>query len=82
MSFTKMPWSFYATIVSFGIFFASLNIYILTLWLLHPMASPLWLIGVAIGGLCLIYSLYMVRIHQIELVEKKRQEESDGVIQN
>ena len=76
MSSAKMPWSFYATILSFAIFFASLNIYLLTLWLAHPLASPLWLVGVAIGGILLLYSIYMVRIHQAELVEKKRQETS------
>jgi uncharacterized protein (DUF983 family) len=71
-----MPWSFYATLVSFGIFFACLNIYILTLWLAHPMASPLWLVGVVVGALCLVYSIRMVRVHQVELVEKKRLETS------
>ena len=74
MSFTQLPWSFYATLASFAIFFASLNIYILTLWLAHPMASPLWLVGVVVGALCLVYSIRMVRIHQAELVEMKRQE--------
>lgn len=74
MSFTEMPWSYYATLASFGLFFASLNIYILTLWLAHPLASPFWLIGVVVGALCLVYSVRMVRIHQAELVEKKRQE--------
>ena len=74
MSFNQLPWSFYATLGSFAIFFASLNIYILTLWLAHPMASPLWLVGVVVGALCLVYSIRMVRIHQAELVEVKRQE--------
>ncbi|MBY8996375.1 MAG: hypothetical protein KGD60_01495 [Candidatus Thorarchaeota archaeon] len=74
MSFVDMPWSYYATLASFGIFFGSLNIYILTLWLAHPMASPLWLIGVVIGMLCLVYSVRMVRVHQAEIVEKKRKE--------
>ncbi len=76
MSFTEMPWSYYATLASFAIFFASLNIYILTLWLAHPMASPLWLIGVGVGVLCLVYSIRMVRVHQAEIVEKKRLETS------
>ncbi len=71
-----MPWSYYAVIISFGIFFASLNIYGFTLWLTHPLASPLWLIGVLLGGVGLIYSIRMVRIHQAELVEKKHVEES------
>jgi uncharacterized protein (DUF983 family) len=82
MSFAKMPWSFYATLVSFGIFFACLNIYILTLWLAHPLASPLWLVGVVVGALCLIYSIRMVRIHQAELVEKKHQETSTESIED
>ena len=69
-----MPWSFYATLAAFAIFFASLNIYIITLWLSHPMTSPLWLVGVVVGALCLVYSIRMVRIHQAELVEMKRQE--------
>ena len=77
MSITSMPWSYYATILSFGIFFASLNIYILTAWLDHPMASPLWLIGVAIGFIALLYSVRMVRIQQAELVAKKQKEEAE-----
>ena len=72
MSVTSMPWSYYATMLSFAIFFASLNIYILTAWLSHPMASPLWLVGVAIGFVTLLYSVRMVRIHQAELVAKKQ----------
>ena len=71
MSVTSMPWSYFATILSFGLFFASLNIYILTTWLGHPLASPLWLIGVAIGFIALLYSIRMVRVHQAELVAKK-----------
>ena len=80
MSLTELPWSFYATLASFGVFFASLNIYILTLWLAHPWASPLWLVGVVVGALCLVYSIRMVKIHQAELVEKKRQETSSDII--
>ncbi|MHA1935534.1 MAG: hypothetical protein ACW97A_09640 [Candidatus Thorarchaeota archaeon] len=76
MSALELPWSYYATIVTFGIFFASLNIYILTLWLVHPLASPWWLLGVVIGLLGLLYSLRMVRVHQRELVEKKAAETS------
>ena len=76
MSTLELPWSYYATIVTFGIFFASLNIYILTVWLAHPLASPWWLLGVAIGLLGLMYSLRMVRVHQRELVEKKAAETS------
>jgi hypothetical protein len=73
-----MPWSYYATIVSFGIFFASLNIYILTLWLNHPMATPLWLIGVAIGFAALLYSVRMVRVQQAEMVAEKQQEDKNS----
>ncbi|MHA2024255.1 MAG: hypothetical protein ACW98U_00020 [Candidatus Thorarchaeota archaeon] len=76
MSQSSMPWSYYAVILTFGIFFASLNIYILTLWLSHPFANPLWLIGVVIGAIGLIYSIRMVRVHQRELVEKKLLDES------
>ncbi|MHA2178533.1 MAG: hypothetical protein ACXAAK_09300 [Candidatus Thorarchaeota archaeon] len=76
MSQSFMPWSYYAVILTFGIFFASINIYIFTLWLAHPLASPLWLIGVVIGGVGLIYSIKMVRVHQQILVEKKLLEEN------
>ncbi|MFW9811773.1 MAG: hypothetical protein ACFFF9_04890 [Candidatus Thorarchaeota archaeon] len=76
MSLTRLPWSYYAVILTFGVFFASLNIYILTLWLAHPFASPYWLIIVGIGAIGLIYSIRMVRIHQAELVEKKQVERS------
>ena len=82
MSLIDMPWSFYATLASFALFFASLNIYILTLWLAHPMASPLWLVGVVVGALCLVYSIRIVRIHQAELVEKKRLETTSEQIED
>ncbi len=75
MSQTFMPSSYYAVIITFGIFFASLNIYIFTLWLAHPLASPLWLIGVGIGAVGLIYSVRLLRSQQRELVEKKLIEE-------
>ncbi|RLI52772.1 MAG: hypothetical protein DRO87_12660 [Candidatus Thorarchaeota archaeon] len=75
MSKTSMPWSFYATLASFAIFFASLNIYVLTSLISHPMASPLWLVGVAVGLVALVYSVRMVRIHQAELVALKRERE-------
>jgi len=74
MSMMEMPWSFHASLISFAIWFASLNMYLLTLWLDHPYASPLWLIGVIVGILCQIFSYRMVRIHQAELIEKKKQE--------
>ena len=61
-------------LISFGIWFASLNIYILTLWLAHPWASPLWLIGVIVGALSQIYSYRLMKKQQAELIEKKQQE--------
>jgi len=76
MSQTFMPSSYYAVIITFGIFFASLNIYIFTLWLAHPLASPFWLIGVGIGAVGLIYSIRLLRLQQRELVDKKLLEES------
>lgn len=74
MSRQQMPWSFYATLVSFAIFFACLNIYVLTMLLAHPLSSDLWLIGVVAGFVLLLYSIRMVRIHQKELIEKKEVE--------
>jgi hypothetical protein len=73
-----MPWSFYATLLSFGVFFASLNVYILTAILNHPWASPLWLIGVAVGIVALAYSVRMVRIHQAQLIERKQAERAES----
>jgi len=67
-----MPWSFYSTIASFAVFFACVNIYILTKWLNHPLSSEFWLIGVVIGVVWLIYSIRMVKIHQKEMVERRR----------
>lgn len=74
MSEASMPWSFYATLLSFALFFTSLNIYILTAILSHPFASPLWLIGIAAGFIALVYSVRMVRIHQAELVARTQAE--------
>jgi hypothetical protein len=76
MSQTRMPSSYYAVLITFAVFFTSLNIYILTLWLAHPLASPVWLIGVLGGAIGLFYSIGLVRTQQAELVEKKRQETS------
>jgi len=70
-----MPSSYYAVLITFAIFFASLNVYIFTLWLAHPFASPLWLIGVVVGAIGLFYSIRMVRVQQAELVERKSLEE-------
>ena len=74
MSRQQMPWSFYSTLLSFAVFFACINIYILTSILSHPLASDLWLIGVVVGFVLLLYSVRMVRIHQRELVEKNENE--------
>ncbi|MGY5878953.1 MAG: hypothetical protein RTV31_01825 [Candidatus Thorarchaeota archaeon] len=74
MSRQQMPWSFYATLVSFAIFFVCLNIYVLTMLLAHPLSSDLWLIGVVAGFALLLYSIRMVRFHQKELIEKKEVE--------
>ena len=73
-----MPWSFYATIATFGLFFFCLNVYILTRVFSHPYASDLWLIGVLGGLISLLYSIRMVRIHQAELVQLKKKEESES----
>ena len=70
----KMPWSFYSTLASFGVFFASANMYILTKWLDHPFSSDLWLIGVVIGFLWLVFSMHMVSKQQQELIRKKQLE--------
>ncbi|MHA2022015.1 MAG: hypothetical protein ACW96N_09895 [Candidatus Thorarchaeota archaeon] len=72
MSQKSLPWSYYAVIVTFAVFFFSLNAYLLTIWLSHPMQSNLWLLGVGIGLAGLLYSVYMARIHQRELVAAKQ----------
>ena len=74
MSYMELPSSYSMTIISFAIFFFSLNAYILTLLLHHPFASPLWLVGVVIGIIALIYSYKMVKIQQKELVEQASEE--------
>ncbi len=68
----KMPWSFYSTIASFAMFFACVNIYILTKWLNHPLSSEFWLVGVIVGFVWLVYSIRMVMIHQKEMIDRKR----------
>lgn len=80
MSEQKMPWSFYTTLISFAIFFASLCIYVMTSILHHPYASDLWLIGVIGGFILLLYSVRMVRVHQREMIEAKEKisEETDS----
>ena len=74
MSNQKMPSSFYMILVSFAVFFVCINIYILTKLLSHPLASELWLIGVAIGSVLLLYSIRMVKIQQKEMIAKKESE--------
>jgi MFS family permease len=73
LSKRSLPWSFYAVIVTFGIFFFSINAYFLTIWLAHPWRSDLWLLVVGIGLVGLLYSVYMVRIHQRDLIAAKEQ---------
>ncbi len=67
-----MPWSFYAVLISFGVFFFSLNVYILTKLLSHPWTSDLWIVGIVGGFVALIFSVRMVRVHQRRLIEMKR----------
>jgi hypothetical protein len=74
MSTKSLPWSYYAVIVTFAVFFFSVNAHLLTIWLSHPMQSDLWLLGVGIGFVGLIYSIYMARIHQRELIAAKKEE--------
>ncbi|TFG28285.1 hypothetical protein EU527_17500 [Candidatus Thorarchaeota archaeon] len=76
MSSKKMQWSFYAILISFAIFFASLNIYIMTSLLDHPWKSHLWIIGVIIGLAMLIYSIYIMRIHQKQMISSKQEKET------
>ncbi|TFG26737.1 hypothetical protein EU527_19375 [Candidatus Thorarchaeota archaeon] len=76
MSSQKMPWSFYAILISFAIFFACLNIYIMTLLLDHPWKSHLWIIGVIFGLAMLIYSIYIMRIHQKQMLSSKQEKEA------
>ena len=79
MSALQLPSSYYAVIVTFGIFFFFLNAYVLTLVLSHPLASPLWLVISLIGLAGLIYSYRLVRIQQAKLVEEKRARDAKQV---
>ena len=72
-----MPWSYYSTIVTFGLFFASLNIFIFTTLLSHPMEGPIWLVLTIIGAIGLVGSIWMVRIQQDELIAKKAAQEGE-----
>ncbi len=78
MSFFQLPWSYSAAIVTFGIFFFSLNVYVFTLLLGHPFASPLWIVFSIIGLVGFVYSLRMAKKHQAELVAKKANGEIDN----
>lgn len=71
MSQEGLPWSFYAVIGTFGVFFFSLNVYIFTVVLDHPLRSDLWLAGVALGLLAMIYSIRMARVHQKERIQAR-----------
>jgi len=75
MSQTKMPWSFSALLVTFAIFFFSLNVYIGTKLISHPWASDLWLIGIVAGGAGLLYSIRMIRLHQRQMIADKEESE-------
>lgn len=74
-----MPWSFYAVIISFGVFFASLNIYIISELICHPIPNEPWLFGIVGGFIALLYSIHMVRVHQRELIERKRQRDLEAL---
>ncbi|MBD3407150.1 MAG: hypothetical protein GF411_13610 [Candidatus Lokiarchaeota archaeon] len=74
MSQLSMPSSYYYTIVAFAIFFSSLNIFILTEWLDHPLKSPIWLAVAIIGFVALIFSWRLVKKQQMELMMKKKEE--------
>jgi tetrahydromethanopterin S-methyltransferase subunit E len=77
MSYLELPSSYSLTIVSFAIFFFSINAYILTLLIDHPFASPLWLVGVVVGLIALVYSYRMVQHQQRELIEEKERHPSE-----
>ncbi len=79
MNQTKMPWSFSALLVTFAIFFFSLNVYIGTKLLSHPWASDLWLIGIAAGGAGLLYSIRMIRVHQRQMIKDKEESEHQEI---
>ena len=78
MSNARFPWSFYSTLLTFAVFFFSLNVYIITILVAHPFASNLWLVGVFGGGIGFAYSLWMVYIHQKQLIEEKSMTDVDS----
>ena len=69
-----LPWSFYAVLITFAVFFLSLNMYIFTIWLDHPLRSDIWILLSAVGLVGLAYSIRMVRIHQNERIREKELE--------
>lgn len=69
-----LPWSFYAVLVTFAVFFLGLNMYFLTIWLDHPLRSDIWILLSAIGLVGLVYSVRMVRVHQDERIREKELE--------
>ena len=77
MSRLSLPWSFYAVLISFGVYFFSLNVYILTKLLSHPLETDLYLVGIVGGFVALLYSVHMVRVHQQELIEAKRKRDAE-----
>ncbi len=78
MSALELPSSYFMVIVTFAVFFFSLNVFIIAELTSNPAASPLWLIGVAVGLIGLLYSYRMVRIHQKELIEAKKQRDAES----
>ena len=74
-----MPWSFSALLVTFAIFFFSLNVYIFTNLVSHPWASDLWLIGVVAGGAGLLFSIRMIRVHQRQMIKYKEESEHQEI---
>ncbi|NWF95721.1 MAG: hypothetical protein HXY34_06230 [Candidatus Thorarchaeota archaeon] len=75
MAPNSLPWSFYSILLTFGVFFFSLNVWILGRLLSHPMSSDVWLVGILLGGIGTLCSIRMVRVHQAELVAAKRARE-------
>ncbi|RDE17378.1 MAG: hypothetical protein C4K49_03140 [Candidatus Thorarchaeota archaeon] len=76
LSQRTLPSSFYSTLITFGVFFLCLNMYIFTSWLQHPLASNLWLLGAFIAAIGLVFSWHMVRVHQHEMIERKQSAQS------
>lgn len=75
MSYVRLPWSYTAAIVTFGVFFFSLNMYIFTAILDHPYASPWWIVASVVGLVGFIFSLWKARAHQAGMVARKQRGE-------